>query len=142
MGNPAPQTQSAQPASPHQVYKQLLQQTIREKQLQAFYPPTDSQLDQAAAVAAAHIDHVCEEWGILIEVGRDLAKLALFDIVLYIDNSGSMACNENGKRIEELRMVVSYVISVVRLFDADGFAIRFMNGMINFSYFPNGLAAA
>lgn len=123
------QQRAAQPLGPQQInaYKQILQRTIQEKQLQSFFPPTDSRLDQAAAVAAANIDQVCINWRFAKEIGQDLAKLALFDVVLYIDNSGSMEFDEGGKRIEELRLVLKYVISIVKLFDSDGLAIRFMN---------------
>jgi hypothetical protein len=118
----APSTQSIG------IYKQLLQNTIQEKQLQHFYPSSDSRLDQAARVAATHIAQVCARWRLPLEIGQDLAKLALFDVVLYIDNSGSMQFEEEGERINDLRQVLTHVVDVVRLFDADGFTIRFMNG--------------
>ena len=124
------QPQPSLPASAEQIamYKQLLQSTIEEKQLQSFFPSTDSRLDQAATVAATHIDQVCARWRLPRELGQDLAKLALFDTILYIDNSGSMQFEEEGERINDLRLVLSHVVDVVRLFDADGFTIRFMNG--------------
>ncbi|KAL2048215.1 hypothetical protein N7G274_000126 [Stereocaulon virgatum] len=120
--SPAPSTQAIG------IYKQLLQSTIQEKQLQHFYPSSDSRLDQAARVAATHIAQVCARWRLPLEMGQDLAKLALFDVVLYIDNSGSMQFEEQGERINDLRQVLTHVVDVVRLFDADGFTIRFMNG--------------
>ncbi len=67
------------------------------------------------------------DWRLAKEMGQDLAKLALFDIVLYIDNSGSMEFEEDGKRIEELRLVLNYVVSITKLFDSDGLTVRFMN---------------
>jgi len=123
------QQRSSQPAGPQQIdaYKQILQRTIQEKQLQTFFPSTDSRLDQAAGVAAANIDQVCINWRLAKEMGQDLAKLALFDVVLYIDNSGSMVFDEGGKRIEELRLMLNYVVSIVKLFDSDGLTVRFMN---------------
>ena len=44
----------------------------------------DPRLDRYAAVAPAKVQQYCNRFHIPIEVGRDLVKLALFDIVLYI----------------------------------------------------------
>lgn len=123
------QPQSHQKPGPDQIntYKQILQSTIQEKNLQNFFPANDSRLDQAAAVAAANIDQVCADWQLPIEMGRDLAKLALFDIMLYIDNSGSMVFDEGGARVNELKIVLTRVVNIVKLFDTDGISIRFMN---------------
>lgn len=44
----------------------------------------DPRLDRYAAVAPAKVQQYCTRFHIPIEVGRDLVKLALFDIVLYI----------------------------------------------------------
>lgn len=109
------------------MYKQILQSTIQAKDLQAFFPPNDSRLDQAAAVAADHIDQVCIDWLLPKEMGQDLTKLALFDVVIYIDNSGSMLFAKDGQRIRDLRTVLKYVVGIVKLFDSDGLSIRFMN---------------
>lgn len=110
------------------MYKSKFQDCIQEKNLHAFYAHDDPRLDAAAEVAAAHIDQVCAVWKIPVEKGQVLAKLALFDVVLYIDNSGSMRQYEDDGRIEELRSVVALVVDIVRLFDSDGFGVRYMNG--------------
>ena len=34
------------------------------------------------------------------EIASDLARLALFDIILYVDDSGSMAFEQGGERID------------------------------------------
>lgn len=46
--------------------------------------PNDPKLDRYAAVAPAKIEQLCNRWNLPREVGRDLVKLALFDIILYI----------------------------------------------------------
>jgi len=38
------------------------------------------------------------------ELASDLVKLALFDVILYVDDSGSMAFEEGGERIEDLKL--------------------------------------
>ena len=47
-------------------------------------PLNDPRLDRYAAVAPAKVQQYCSKYSIPIEVGRDLVKLALFDVVLYI----------------------------------------------------------
>ena len=75
----------------------------------------------------------------------DLARLALFDTVLYvrlspllshalvwsgrltsprgrqqIDDSGSMAFEENGSRIDDAKLIIGRVAQAASLFDTDG----------------------
>jgi len=61
------------------------------------------------------------------EIGQDIVKLALFDIILYIDDSGSMAFEEGGERIADLKVILSRVAFAAALFDDDGVQVRFMN---------------
>ncbi|KAL9629548.1 MAG: hypothetical protein Q9204_005210, partial [Flavoplaca sp. TL-2023a] len=80
-GYPPPQ------ADPQQVdvYKQLLQATIQQKSLQNMYPPNHPALDRYAQRAAgSQIKQLCDRYDIDFEIGRDLVKLALFDIIIYI----------------------------------------------------------
>lgn len=60
----------------------------------------------------------------------DLAKLALFDVILYCDDSGSMAFEEGGSRIDDLKLIVSRVAFAASLFDDDGIQVRFMNSRV------------
>lgn len=78
-------------ANPAQIaaYKQALQQTVQEKRLQAFYPPSSPALDQIANKASYQVDRLCQQWRIQKEIGNDIVKLALYDIVLYIGMSSS-----------------------------------------------------
>lgn len=103
--------------------------------------PNDPRLDRYAAVAATKIDQLCARWHIQREVGQDLVKLALFDIIFYIgepsccsfatllrisDNSGSMVFATDG-RIDDLKLVLTRAVSVATIFDDDGISVRFMN---------------
>ncbi|KAL9099172.1 MAG: hypothetical protein Q9163_005288 [Psora crenata] len=123
----APQSVGANPQQ-IQPIKEALQQTIAAKRLQSFYPANDPRLDQMAARAASKIDQLCARWRIAPALGQDLAKLALYDIVLYIDNSGSIEVDEGGKRKQDLQATLTRVLEVALLFDDDGIDIRFMNG--------------
>lgn len=105
-------------------------------------PLNDPILDRYAALAGPKVEQVCTQWRIPKEIGRDIAKLALFDIILFIgrcssqfgfnllralDNSGSMAFDGNGERIKDLRVILSRAVHSAMLFDEDGISIRFIN---------------
>ena len=59
-----------------------------------------------------------------------LATLALYDIIIYADDSGSMAFEEGGERINDLKLMVGRVADVSTMFDDDGILVRFMNGTV------------
>merc|ERR1711939_437164 len=116
-------------AGPAQIqgFKQSLQATVQERQLQSFYPPNSPVLDQIANKAAQQVLGLCQRWRIPMEIGNDLVKLGLYDIVIYIDDSGSMQFEEGGERIKDLRLILERVASVATIFDDDGISLRFMN---------------
>ncbi|OAL46771.1 hypothetical protein IQ07DRAFT_140741 [Pyrenochaeta sp. DS3sAY3a] len=126
-GGPPPLQQVQ--AGPAEIagYKQLLQACIQEKGLQNFYPPNSPIIEQIAQQAAGKINQVIQRWRIAKEIANDIVKLALYDIVLYIDDSGSMQFEEEGSRIKDLRLILERVSFAATLFDADGISIRFMN---------------
>merc|ERR1711981_805125 len=116
-------------AGPAQIqgFKQSLQATVQERQLQSLYPPSSPVLDQIANKAAQQVPGLCQRWRIPMEIGNDLVKLGLYDIVIYIDDSGSMQFEEGGERIKDLRLILERVASVATIFDDDGISLRFMN---------------
>jgi hypothetical protein len=61
------------------------------------------------------------------ELAIDLAGLALYDIVILADDSSSMSFEEQGERIEDLKVILNKVAEVATLFDQDGITIRFLN---------------
>ena len=126
-----------------------MQATIQEKRLQNMIPPNDPRLDFYAQRAAGQVDQLCAKWRVPKEVGQDIVKLALFDIILYIgeiihmkeasvvlylhplDDSGSMQFEEDGERIKDLKLILSRVAYAASLFDDDGIQVRFMNWIPN-----------
>ncbi|KAF2138762.1 uncharacterized protein K452DRAFT_233424 [Aplosporella prunicola CBS 121167] len=112
-----------------QAFKQTLIAAIQENHLQNFYPPNSPVLDQIAQRASAQIPQLCQRWRVPQEIGNDVAKLGLFDVVLYIDDSGSMAFEENGERIKDLQIILERVAFAATLFDDDGISVRFMNSL-------------
>jgi hypothetical protein len=51
----------------------------------------------------------------------------LYDVVVYIDDSGSMSFEENGERIKDLQLILQRACFAATLFDEDGIELRFMN---------------
>jgi hypothetical protein len=83
-GAPAPG--GRQPSQDPNKYRQLLQQTIQEKGIQSFFQNPQI-LDQICHVAPGKVQQLCQTWRVDPEVGHDIVKLALFDIILYIGMS-------------------------------------------------------
>ena len=63
---------------------------MQEKGLERFYPQGSPVLDQIAQQAPAKVDALCQQWRIPKEVGADLVRLGLYDIILYI---GELLCH-------------------------------------------------
>ncbi|KAK6526834.1 hypothetical protein TWF281_010031 [Arthrobotrys megalospora] len=118
MGGPGPQVNTQQ-------YVQILQQTVVENKIQSFYPP--QKLEHIARGVTTQIDRLRQQWNLPLEVAVDFVKLALFDIIIYIDDSGSMAFEEGGERIKDLKLILERVAFAATLFDQDGISLRFMN---------------
>ncbi|KAJ5090194.1 hypothetical protein N7532_008878 [Penicillium argentinense] len=129
-GAPPPQ---AAPVTPQQVsaYRQLLISTIQEKNLQPFYPPErlDRLVQTLANDAPARLAKLTHEWSVPMEVATDVMKLSLFDVILYVDDSGSIEFEEKGLRKDQLRQILGLVATAASTFDQDGISVRFMNSM-------------
>ncbi|KAK9248161.1 hypothetical protein V1506DRAFT_453300, partial [Lipomyces tetrasporus] len=106
----------------------LLQRAVQENGLQAFYPP--GSVDALASRISGQISTISQQWKLPFEIAVDLVRLALYDIVLYVDDSGSMAFEENGERIDDLKLIISRIAFAAALFDNDGIEVRFMNSPI------------
>jgi hypothetical protein len=82
-GAAMPGQQSARPMISPDAFRQSLQATINEKQIQSMF--SDPRLlDQICQAAPGKVDHLCQTWRVPREVGQDIVKLALFDIIFYI----------------------------------------------------------
>ncbi|KAK9495585.1 hypothetical protein V1508DRAFT_147470 [Lipomyces doorenjongii] len=118
----------------------FLQRAVQENGLQAFYPP--GSVEALASRISSQINTISQQWHLPYEIAVDLVRLALYDIVLYVDDSGSMAFEENGDRIEDLKLILSRVASAAALFDNDGIEVRFMNNTIQGNGINSEAAAA
>ncbi|KAJ9211484.1 hypothetical protein DTO166G4_6905 [Paecilomyces variotii] len=124
----------SRPATQHEVsaYRQLLISTIQEKQLQPMWPPErlEALLQGLAKDAPGKIDYLSKAWRMSSEIAMDFLKLSLFDIILYIDDSGSIMFEEEGARFKDLKEILSLVATAASLFDQDGITARFMNSTV------------
>jgi hypothetical protein len=103
-----------------------LQTIITARGLTRLYPP------QQVEAVVAHLltvdwDGLARQWQCSREIVLDFSCLALYDIAIFADDSGSMAFEESGERIDDLKLIVSRVAQVASLFDRDGITVRFIN---------------
>lgn len=123
------------------VLHQKLQKMVQVNRLEAFYQPQTLQnvftkLDRVDFRALA------AKWSMPVELATDLATLALYDIVIFADDSGSMVFEEGGERINDLKVILGRVAEVGTLFDDDGIIIRFMNSNVEGNGIRDSVSAA
>ncbi|KAJ3037858.1 hypothetical protein HDV00_001273 [Rhizophlyctis rosea] len=109
--------------------QQKLQTTVQVKQLQSFYDPQRLQV-LASKVATVDFNAIAAKWKLPTEMAYDLAAISLYDVVLYVDDSGSMAFEEGGERIDDLKFIIQCVAEICTGFDEDGISVRFMNNQL------------
>ncbi|OCF40751.1 hypothetical protein I317_05446 [Kwoniella heveanensis CBS 569] len=108
----------------------LLQQCVQDQGIQTFYPPGSLEPIAQRVSQSGVLQKIAQEWRMPLELASDLVKLSLFDIVLYCDDSGSMAFEQGGERIDDLKLIISRVAYATSLFDHDGIQVRFMNSRV------------
>ncbi|AAW46121.1 conserved hypothetical protein [Cryptococcus deneoformans JEC21] len=108
----------------------LLQQCVQDQNLQAFYPPGSLEPIAQRVAQSGALNKIAQEWRLPLELASDLVKLSLFDVILYIDDSGSMAFEGGGERIDDLKLILSRVAFATSLFDHDGIQVRMMNSRV------------
>ncbi|KAJ5835996.1 hypothetical protein N7447_002022 [Penicillium robsamsonii] len=103
--------------------------TIEEKRIGSFYPKErlDRLVQTLAAEAPGKLNKLIHEWSVPMEVATDVMKLSLFDVILYVDDSGSIEFEEKGLRKDQLRQILGIVATAASTFDQDGISVRFMN---------------
>ncbi|WWC58172.1 uncharacterized protein I303_100708 [Kwoniella dejecticola CBS 10117] len=113
-----------------QAILQSLTHCVQEQKIQAFYPPGSLEAIAQRVASSGVLSKVASEWRMPLELASDLAKLSLFDVILYVDDSGSMAFEQGGERIDDLKLILSRVAYATSLFDDDGIQVRFMNNRL------------
>ncbi|KAL7009820.1 hypothetical protein EMMF5_000728 [Cystobasidiomycetes sp. EMM_F5] len=103
-----------------QAVLQILQTGVMDQKLQAFYPPGSLEPIAQRVAQSGALARLAQEWKMPMEIASDLALLALFDTILYVDDSGSMAFEQDGERIDDLKLILNRVAFATSLFDQDG----------------------
>ncbi|PNH01561.1 hypothetical protein TSOC_012547 [Tetrabaena socialis] len=105
-----------------QVYKKLVY-AIQNNNLQRFYP-YERVVKLTQQISSVSLLELSNAFRITAEVAIDLYQLALYDIVILADDSGSMTTDS---RIDELSAVVEKIAGVASRFDQDGMTLCFLN---------------
>jgi hypothetical protein len=127
---PANQRSTLQTTSSASLIEQRLTRLSTENGLSAFY---DGNLIGELSGRLSMIDAVSlgRRWNLPLELVYDLYGLALYDICFFCDDSGSMIFEEDGERVDDLRLILSRVADVTSTFDEDGVVVRFMNSDVS-----------
>jgi len=113
----------------HSVVAAKLSKIAAVNQLSAFYPPDKLQAVATRVAQTVDFHALAARWRMPVELAVDLSALALYDVVIYADDSGSMESG-NGERIDDLKLIVAKVAEVATLFDDDGIEVRFINSNV------------
>ena len=82
------------------MYYRLFEKWVNQRRLSSFYPPQRIQ-QLAAQVSRVPLSQLACEFRCTTEIAMDLVQLALYDIVILADDSGSMQMDS---RAEELKV--------------------------------------
>lgn len=74
-----------------------------QQHLNGFYQPQHLDSIAQRVAQSGALQQLASAWKLPVELAADLVKIALFDVVVLVDDSGSMAFEQNGERIEDLK---------------------------------------
>lgn len=66
------------------AYQRMLEEAVQQKGLQRFFPPGSPNIQRVAQEASQKIPQLCQAWKLTPEIGRDVARLGLYDIILFV----------------------------------------------------------
>lgn len=131
---PSPQLS---PGPYYNAVKQRIDAVIQDKNLHHFYPINSPQYI-ALLNRVSHVDFpaIAAKRKIPLELAFDFAALAVVDIYFYLDDSGSIAFDEewnpSSEKMDDLKLILSRVADIASMFDDDGMSIRFFNNSNTF----------
>lgn len=120
------------PGPYYNAVKQRIDSVIQDKNLHFFYPLNSPQYNNLLN-RVSHVDFpsIATKRKIPVELAFDLAAIALVDVVLFIDDSGSMnfdeQWNQSTEKTDDLKLILSRVVDITSMFDDDGLSLRFFN---------------
>jgi hypothetical protein len=106
----------------------MLTGLVQVKGWHHFYPPTRIE-HLAREISRLDYDDLTHRYGMgSVEVTLELCKIALTDVVIYCDDSGSMKFEDGGDRwYKDLKTIIELSAQICTMFDTDGISLRFMN---------------
>ncbi|KAI8918813.1 hypothetical protein BC831DRAFT_482259 [Entophlyctis helioformis] len=124
--SPSPIAFTSQPSlSPAQLIANNILNTVASKQLGAFY--NDARLAPIISrLTSVNFAEIAHKWRLYSDIVYDLAPLALYDVIFFIDDSGSILFDEGGERWDDLVFILSNAADVVTRFDDDGVQLTFL----------------
>lgn len=120
------------PGPYYQPVKQRIDAVIASKQLHVFYPTNSPQyINIINRVSHVDFQAIAAKRQIPLELAFDLAALALFDIVVNNDDSGSMLFDEfwrpTTEKVDDLNLILGRIADIGGQFDDDGIFICYFN---------------
>jgi hypothetical protein len=101
----------------------ILEYTVQDQGIGAFYDHRALQRIAGEVSRSSALNALAVSWSLPRELAADLCKIALFDVVLLVDDSGSMAFEEEGSRIDDAKLIVERCALAASLFDDDGIQV-------------------
>ncbi|KAH0612940.1 uncharacterized protein H6S33_009320 [Morchella sextelata] len=104
--------------------KERLQDQVKVKKLEAFYPEIPNELAEKAAKMVNEL----RAKGCSREMANQFGIMTLYDLAILIDDSDSMKYEENGERIKTLQKTLDNIANVYGLARDQGIiTVRFLN---------------
>jgi hypothetical protein len=112
------------------VITAALRKAVIDNGLAALYPLDGPRLASVLAQLSKTFNMAafCQRFKIPPLIAGDLMQIALYDVQLFIDDSGSM--NE-GDKWDDARAIVTQIVNITTFFDLDGIDVEFMNSPIS-----------
>jgi hypothetical protein len=112
------------------VITDALKKAVIENGLSALYPLDGPRLASVLEQLSRTFNMAafCQRFKIPPLIAGDLMQVALYDVQLFIDDSGSM--NE-GDKWDDARAIVTQIVNITTLFDLDGIDVEFMNSPVS-----------
>ncbi|KAG9070241.1 hypothetical protein KI688_009576 [Linnemannia hyalina] len=114
-------------SNPQRIIKSLRERPKVNAQNSAEIPPPRATVN---SVLKTDFQNIAGHWqGVSAQMAQRLCKLALYDVVLLVDDSSSIRMhNEDDGRLDDLELMASIIAEATALFDDDGIDIEFLNG--------------
>lgn len=113
--------------TPHDPIFRRINEIVQQNNLHEFYD--NKKIANIVKLCHSHnYNHIADLFKFpSVELAVDLCALALYDIIILADDSGSMVAFRDDDRVAQLKRICKDVAEIATLFDDDGISIRFLN---------------